>query len=159
LGSGRCKWHGWLNVDLTDSDLNCDLRKLTLPDCHADVAVAIHVIEHFYEWEALPLLIEWKRVLKPGGKMVLELPCMDKLLSYIAECMKENVAPSKSFSWWAFWGDPAHKSVAMCHKWGYTEYCIKTLMEKAGFVDVKFEEPNYHFPQRDMRVIGFKEAA
>lgn len=158
LGSGKIKWDGWVNIDLYSdvSDVKSDLRKLDFPDDYADVAVAIHVIEHFYEWEVNGVLEEWRRVLKPGGKVVLELPCMEKILNYIRSCMNEGMQLSPTFSWFALWGDPRNKSVPMCHKWGYTKHMIKGKLLEAGFKDVEFEKPNYHFKSRDMRVVGYK---
>src|SRR5688572_18277154 len=73
LGSGKLYWHGWTNIDLYSqrADARWDLTKLELPDNYADVAVAIHVIEHFYEWDAPAVLAEWQRVLRPGGRLIL----------------------------------------------------------------------------------------
>jgi predicted SAM-dependent methyltransferase len=158
LGSGSLYWDGWTNVDLYSerADLTRDLKHLGLPADHADVAVAVHVIEHFYEWEAPEVLKEWQRVLKPGGTLILELPCMDKVLSYIMRCMQHGVPPNQSFSWWAFWGDPRHRSAPMCHKWGYTEFMIRELLERVGFVNIQLETPRYHFKERDMRVTANK---
>jgi predicted SAM-dependent methyltransferase len=72
------------------ADIQCDLRKLELATDSADAVAAIHVLEHFYEWEVYDLLTEWKRVLKPGGKMILELPCMDKVFAYVHNCVTLN---------------------------------------------------------------------
>ena len=58
LGCGSKKWDGWINVDLHSdiSDIKCDLRKLELATNSADAVAAIHVLEHFYEWEVYDLL-------------------------------------------------------------------------------------------------------
>lgn len=158
LGAGRIKWHGWLSVDLhrADADLQCDLRKLELPTDYADAAAAIHVLEHFYEWEARDLLTEWKRVLKPGGKLILELPCMDKILHYIKEALNNDQPMNMHMTWLSLWGDPKYQSVAMCHKWGYTLTMLKDLLKEVGFRRIKEEEPRYHFAHRDMRVVAYK---
>lgn len=143
-----------MNVDLyaEESDFKCDLKRLEMPDNYASVAVAIHVIEHFYEWEAPAVLKEWMRVLEPGGSLVLELPCMDKVLHYITKVVAEKQQLIPAFSWWAFYGDPRQKSVPMTHKWGYTKRMIKDLLESVGYVDVTITKPRYHFVDRDMRV-------
>jgi predicted SAM-dependent methyltransferase len=158
LGSGKIRWNGWVNIDLYSdvSDVKCDLRKLEFPDDYADVAVAVHVIEHFYEWEAQEVLAEWRRVLKPGGKIVLELPSMNKVFNYIRDAMNAEQQLIATFSWFAIWGDPREKSAPMCHKWGYTKQMIKDKLIASGFKDIAFESPNYHFPSRDMRVVGYK---
>lgn len=161
LGSGNIYWNGWINVDAhgPKPDLHCDLKYLRLPDNHADVACAIHVIEHFYEWDAPVVLKEWQRVLKPGGTLILELPCMDKVLRYISRCLTEGVDINLAFSWWAFWGSPKHKSAPMCHKWGYTEQMMIDLLARVGFVNIQVESPRYHFKERDMRLTAQKESA
>ncbi len=46
--------------------------KLPFPDCSFDALTAWHVIEHVEN--ALDTLVEWRRVLRPGGVMVLETP-------------------------------------------------------------------------------------
>jgi predicted SAM-dependent methyltransferase len=57
LGCGQKKWDGWINVDLHSdiADIQCDLRKLELATDSADAVAAIHVLEHFYEWEVYDL--------------------------------------------------------------------------------------------------------
>lgn len=153
LGSGSRYWNGWVNVDLYAErvDVACDLRKLDFPDNYADRAVSVHVLEHFYLWEVQPLLEEWRRVLKPGGRLAVELPCMDKVFGHIAARMKKGEAPNPIFSWLPIWGDPSYGRPEMGHKWGYSLSDLKSLLEKAGFVDVQLTEARYHFPQRDMR--------
>ena len=153
LGSGKIHWDGWLSVDLNDeSDIQCDLRKLTLPSDSADAIAAIHVLEHFYEWEAFDLLTEWKRVLKPGGKMILELPCMDKVFGYAVRCVSSRQPMELFMTMFAIWGDPKHKSQAMCHKWGYFQNPLRELLERVGMKNIEFCKARYHFPFRDMRI-------
>lgn len=136
--------------------MKCDLRKLDFADDYADRAVAIHVFEHFYQWETADLLAEWKRVLRPGGLLVLELPCMEAVLNHIFLRMKKGESPSPGFSWLPIWGDPSYKDPAMSHKWGYFKNDMNLILTKAGFVDVNLEEARYHFPTRDMRATARK---
>src|SRR3990167_1420576 len=120
LGCGDRHWTNWINVDLSsDADLRCDIRKLTIESDTADAVAAIHVLEHFYQWEVLDLLTEWKRVLKPGGKMILELPCMDKVFGYVAWCVNNREPLQRFMTLHAMFGDPQHEDPAMCHKWGW----------------------------------------
>jgi predicted SAM-dependent methyltransferase len=160
LGCGHKPWPGWINIDGERSaryaDLVADLRSLPLATGGADVAVAIHVLEHFYEWEAHEVLREWKRILKPGGRLVLELPSMDKVMDYMRQCLAQNQAFAMPMTWWAMWGDPKYKDPAMCHKWGYTERLLRHVLEQAGFVNIRAEAPRYHVKQRDMRMIAEK---
>lgn len=159
LGSGALRWDGWVNIDgFNDrADLRCDLKKLPYPDNHADRIIAVHVFEHFYLWETDGLLDEWRRVLKPGGKLILELPCMDKVCTHIQLRLNKGVAPAPFMSWLAFWGDPKYEDPAMCHKWGYFKHDMEKILLKR-FVSMSHEPPRYHFIQRDMRVTAIKGA-
>ncbi len=147
-----------MSVDLDENtaDVVCDIRKLSFEDGYADAIAAIHVVEHVYEWEAGPMLKDWLRVLKPGGELIIELPCMDKVMRYMANVAERNTLMSPTFSWWALWGDPSDRNHLMCHKWGYTILMITQLLIKCGYENVKYEKPRYHFPQRDMRITATK---
>jgi len=156
LGCGNIRWEGWTGVDIEKGDLRCDLRQLNLPDNCANVAIAVHVIEHFYQWEVQPLLVEWRRVLIPGGKLILELPCMDKVLNYLHKCMANKIPIAPAMGWFVFWGDPKYQNPLMGHKWGYTKQMIREELERAGFGEIEFKKPRYHFEMRDMRIEAIK---
>jgi predicted SAM-dependent methyltransferase len=157
LGCGNKNWDGWLNVDLFGNpDIEADLRRLPFKTDYAESAIAVHVIEHFYLWDVPELLLEWKRVLKPGGKLILELPCMDKIVKYMADCVNEKRDMDVRMTWLAMWGDPDYRSVEMCHKWGYTKLQIVEMLKSAGFTGIQIEEPVYHVRARDMRVVAYK---
>lgn len=122
-----------------------------------DEAVAIHVLEHFYLWEVPTVLAEWQRILKPGGRLVLELPCMDKVFDYIVKARQMGVedfwAP---MTVWALWGDPKYQDPAMCHRWGYTKKMLEQVLTLSGWQAITHEEPRYHLKERDMRVTAQK---
>lgn len=160
LGCGHKPWAGWINIDgergSRYADLVADLKSIPLATGGADVAVAIHVLEHFYAWEVPEVLSEWKRILKPGGMLIVELPCMDKVIRYMSQCIAQQHAFAMPMTWWAMWGDPKYKDPAMCHKWGYTEGLLKYTLETAGFTNVQAADPRYHVKQRDMRMTAIK---
>lgn len=102
------------------------------------------------------MLTEWKRVLKDGGKLILELPCMNKVLRHIYDCVRNGEPFTMAKTWLAWHGDPQYRDESMCHRWSYTREMLETLLLQVGFRDVKYEKPRYHFPGRDMRMVCYK---
>ncbi len=160
LGCGHVHWAGWTNLDNSPNgvgefpsgaDVFSDAQTLPFKTESVDVICAIHLIEHLYKWDAETALLDWFRVLKPGGRLILELPCMDKVFSILMAYLNAKEAPKAEFTWWALWGDPNYKDPGMAHRWGYSAFEMHKLLEKVGFSNIIFCEPKYHFPQRDMR--------
>lgn len=152
LGCGKKKLEGWINCDLHDSDMDMDIRKLPFEDNSAEEIMAIHVCEHFYVHDILDVLREWHRVLKPGGMIALELPCLDKVIAHFL-----NGSPA-NMTLWPLYGDPhTHKDgEPALHKWCWSMISFHRLLEQAGFTEIKEETPHYHVPSRDMRFVATK---
>lgn len=131
-----------------------DVRDLPFPDNYADEARAIHVIEHFYVWEALDAVKEWVRVLKPGAQLAIECPDLDKVMA-----LYDVPQIDPRYTYWALYGDPRHGRPEMCHRWAYNKLTLVRLMTQAGLTDLRQEVPQFHFPIRDMRIVGNKPAA
>src|SRR5262245_54294968 len=86
LGCGKKIVPGFINIDMPGNymgikpDMELDISKpLPFEDEYADEVHSYHVIEHFYRWDLVTILKDWHRVLKPGGVMVTECPCLDKV--------------------------------------------------------------------------------
>jgi len=158
VGCGNKILKGFINIDLPDNysgkkpDIEADVRKLPLSDNYADELHAIHVIEHFYVWEIIDILSEWKRVLKPNGILILELPDLNKILLWF-----KIKSINSQMTFWGLYGDPNHKNPAMCHKWAYTFNMLEGLLSEIGFINIKEEIPQFHVKERDMRIIAFKQ--
>ena len=77
LGCGDKILPGYINVDCTKSrkgnvvNIISDLRSLSFKKNVIDEILAVHVIEHFYLWEADILLKSWREHLKPSGLIIL----------------------------------------------------------------------------------------
>lgn len=149
LGCGSKKVEGFTGVDIKHADVVADIRHLPFDDESADEIMAIHVAEHFYVHEIIPTLAEWRRVLKPGGKLAVELPCLDKVLWHFANGSPEN------FTLWPLYGDPnTHKDgEPALHKWCWSVAQFRKVLKAAGFDDITEEKPHYHQPSRDMRFV------
>jgi len=76
LGSGPTNGtNGWVNVDLFGADINHDLTKgVPLADNTVDVVYSSHVFEHIPYQDLLHVIQEIRRILKPGGKLLVCVP-------------------------------------------------------------------------------------
>lgn len=76
VGCGRMIHDDWTNIDiqhLPGVDIVCDVEKeIPLPDDHADVIVASHLIEHLHN--PLDFMAELHRVAKPGARAYFYCP-------------------------------------------------------------------------------------
>lgn len=129
-------------------DLVCDARQIPLPDSCATEVMALHVIEHFYRWEAPAVLAEWRRLLEPGGLLILELPDLAKA------CRNLLAGKGDQMAMWPLYGDPGPRDPYNCHKWGYTPKTMAALLGECGFGKIKMLPPQTHGRrlERDMRV-------
>lgn len=128
-------------------------NKTPLDDNCADELQALHVIEHVYAWEAPHLLAEWKRLLKPGGKLILELPNIRLACQNVIDGLPDQMGM------WPLYGDWNHKDPYMMHRHGYTPETIGALLAGAGFTAITHLPPQMHGARvnRDMRAECVKQ--
>jgi ubiquinone/menaquinone biosynthesis C-methylase UbiE len=152
LGSGNRPLEGYIGVDLSPkADVVCDIRKLDFAKSSSvEEIIAIHVIEHFYKWEVQGILQEWRRVLHPKGKIVLECPNLE------IACRNLLNGTGDQLSMWALYGNPNLKDELHCHHWLYTPQSLIAELIKAGFRNCTHKTAEFKIPQRDMRVEAFK---
>lgn len=157
LGCGGKKLSGFVNVDFQgDPDVRADVfGRLPFEDGSAEEVHAYHVAEHCYRWEIAGVLKEWARVIKPGGLMVLELPCLDKVLRIFNHHISRGEPVPINLTMWGLFGDPGWKDPAMCHRWAYSVSEMSALMKEAGLT-VEAKQAKTHQPVRDMRLEGIK---
>lgn len=146
---------GWTNTDVQcidgarPPDVLCDMGDLPFKDDSADEILAIHIIEHVYRWEATDkVLPEWKRVLRPGGKLVIECPDVLKAARNLIAGMGDQMAM------WPLYGDDTLKDPWMTHRYGWSEQTLKREIEAQGFRDVRVLKPRFHGGRenRDLRI-------
>lgn len=153
LGAGPRRFPGYTSVDIDpkEADVVADIRDLNMFDSNsADEIIAIHVIEHFYKWEVQPMLMEWRRVLRPGGKIILECPNLDFVCKAVLHGLQD------SLGMWGLYGNPDLKNEYHCHHWGYTPVSLSNELRKAGFRFPEVKPAQFKVPQRDMRVEAIK---
>lgn len=92
LGCGGLTYPDYVNIDLysNQADVKMDVRHLEYPDNYADEIAAYHVFEHLSPYEARNILAEWLRVLKPNGKLVMELPDIAAMCAAFGSATKDE---------------------------------------------------------------------
>ena len=168
LGCGDKPLPGYLNVDVAASrlgrhpDVLADLRaRLPFPDGCADEVMAIHVIEHFWRWEVAEVVREWARVLRPGGRLILECPNLIAACEAFLANPDERAQPDArgQTSMWVFYGDPQWRDPLMVHRWGYTPTSLSNLLREAGLVEPHQEPAQFKLREpRDMRIVATRPA-
>jgi predicted SAM-dependent methyltransferase len=162
LGCGDKLWPGFVNVDFPGNfsgvkpDVECDITKLTFPDDYADEIHSIHVIEHLDRPGIGKVVREWRRVLKPGGKLVIECPCLDKIRIHLYSM------PPKDIHWLRltmvglygeYWrGVDDENTYRMLHRWCYSAQELINILTKSEFKEPTLMDPLFHQRNRDMRV-------
>lgn len=166
IGCGDKLLPGYVNVDIVESragvqpDVISDIRELScFPDHYADEVLAVHVIEHFWRWEVEDVVREWIRVLKPGGRLVLECPNLQTACEmFLAD--PDNGARADQMgqrTMWVFYGDPKWKDPLMVHRWGYTPASLSGMLSNLGLRNVRQEPAQFKLKEpRDMRIVAEK---
>ena len=104
-----CQVHyfdGWTNQDIVGDDPNmkvdlvCPAEKLPLEDNSVDFIYAGHLIEHYYPDTLKAALLEWHRVLKPRGKLVIVTPDCGAIMKDYAI----GTLPDIEAAWQPFYG-------------------------------------------------------
>jgi predicted SAM-dependent methyltransferase len=148
LGSGHRRVRGWLNVDISGSDVDVDLAAghLPFPDGHFSAVCSQHVIEHLHLIDELePLMLEVFRVMQPGGDVYLSCPDIKKLCESYLEHGCEDLVEDRlqRVSKYTLNGYPAsHFLNDMFHQQGQHKNLfdfplLAALLEKSGFSAVE----------------------
>ena len=135
---------GWINIDLREpKSLNGDVffyhdlrEPLPFDDETADEIYAKHLIEHLTlkQWERV--LPDWVRVLKHGGRMVIECPdilkCCEAFVHDLLGCR---------WGWWhhTIYGTEEHGGP---HRQGFTKPRLYDELTEAGMAVTRLR--NWH---------------
>jgi hypothetical protein len=158
LGCGMQRHEGFINIDCMKTpatDLVCDIRQLPFENDSVDVIESFHVFEHIpvclhanvsNEYgekygSLIEVLMEWRRVLKNNGQLVIEMPDLDKTFE---QYLKADEA-EKDRLLIPVYGSYRNNDDTDIHRWGANESRLRYILDKAGFRDIIFcEAQDYH---------------
>lgn len=166
LGSRHRSLAGYVNVDTLpdrlglEPDLVADPADLSaVADGSVEEIVALHLVERYRRLEVPAVLREWVRVLKPGGRLIVECSNFFEVCRRFLEDPYERAEADERgrLTMWALYGDPASETAEEMRHWAYTRVTLGRLMEEAGLVLA--ERRLAQFPPGepwDMRLVGIK---
>lgn len=141
---------GFVNIDFDhpSADIKADVSCLPFQDNSADVILAYHILEHFRAGEYEPhlsnplnpktardALNEWRRVLKPGGKLEIKVPDFEKIVWLFYHCPQwargEGAnAPFPNYSDWVC-SNGQHQCL-------FDKHSMRRMLTTCGFTQITF---------------------
>jgi ubiquinone/menaquinone biosynthesis C-methylase UbiE len=157
----RKSFEQYLEARRKSSLHNHDCRRpLPFPDGSIDHILCSHFLEHVYPKEAVKIIRDFHRVLKPRGTLHAIVPDLRAEVNrYIKDVSSKDAAndfmdsliisgrtpPSFSIRWREFLGNFGH-----LHRWMYDETSFRDLIESCGFqILSQNESPSKNFRIED----------
>ncbi len=133
-------------------------------DGSVDAIFSSHNIEHLYPHEVLVALAEFKRVLAPGGFVVITCPDLQSVCALIADDKLTDPAytsPAGPITpldiLYGHRAAMARGNLYMAHRCGFTQKVLAGTLTAAGFASVA--SAKRAGPFFDLWIIGTKDAA
>lgn len=131
IGCGRSPLPNCTTVDLYwAADIHATMWDIPLPAECAEFINCSQALEHVGKYDVVPTLREWKRLLKPGGTINLEVPDL-------IWCCKNFISapgPGRSLEViFGYQGEPGE-----VHQTGFTEQMMRDYCQEVGLTIVEF---------------------
>jgi predicted SAM-dependent methyltransferase len=133
-----CGWRNfgpdWVHIDGGDYE-HLDAESITdlsqYNDASVDLIYSSHVVEYFDRDEFASVLLEWKRVLKPEGRLRIAVPNFEVLSSLYN---KGKIGLDKVLG--PLYGKMIMSNKTIYHRTVYDFKSLKKMLTKAGFRDI-----------------------
>ena len=126
-----------------------DIRRLAFPDDSAEYIYSSHALEHVHMEDAKAILVECKRLLRPGGVLRLALPAIE---DDIMTAVRDGLLTSADVGLWfnsRLLSHPQARPQGMqrvkarvaghVHFWQPTRPIVERLLSEVGFEDVTMQ--------------------
>ncbi|WP_152053992.1 class I SAM-dependent methyltransferase [Tautonia marina] len=167
LGCGGVRWPGFINVDMnphdesrSDSSRNgcvaevfADMRCLNLGDASVEEIFTSHTVDHFTRWQAMDMFADWYRMIKPGGKVAMELADFNRCVLWLFHPSRRKRELARN----QFYGNQWDRIDYETHRYVWSAGELKKALKEIGFSRVTISHATQtHHPGRDMRIEATK---
>ena len=157
LGAGSISYPGFLSVDLYDdrAQVKMDITRLDFNDNSVEEILASHVFEHLNPYHSLDILKDWKRVLKPGKKLIMEMPDIEQLCRRFTETTDTGTRYgilNAIYGSVNTTGKGGSDNITSPHLFGWWPQSLHDHLTNAGFIDIKFMPEQIPHPESNLRV-------
>lgn len=125
------------NKDNNVTDIIMDVRKLDFKDNSVDEILCVNLIDHLKKEDFLVALGEWRRVLKVGGSLIIDVDDRQKQAEILT-----SAETNEEIEWALRLIYCDHASEGRTHFWGYSPDYLRDILEKNGFKFV-WEKTDY----------------
>ena len=135
-----------LDVDpAAKPDLVADMAHLPADIGPFDGVFSCHSLEHLYPHDVGPCLEGFRRVLKPGGVVIVHVPDLEGVAATDEVLFMSQVGPITGLD--MIYGHRASLKdcPAMAHHSGFVADTLRDALEAAGFLNVKVERMQGEF--------------
>ena len=134
IGSGANRRdHDYTTVDLfhENGDIKAPMWDIPLPDNSVEAIWSEHALEHVAMAKVPETLKEWHRLLKPGGRAIIQVPNFDYVAKYWL------TGPDRGWAEQMVFGQQWNEGEF--HKSAFTAAILRADLEAAGFEVLRVE--------------------
>jgi len=158
LGSGGIEVPGYISVDKYDERANLimDVWELDkyFPENSVEEMLASHLFEHINPYDSVETLVKWRKILKPGGKLIMEVPNIEELCKDFVVASKQERYGILNCIYGSVntraGGDKSE--ITSPHMWGWFPEMLGDHLIWAGYADIIFMEEQIPHPHKNFRV-------
>jgi FkbM family methyltransferase len=157
LGSGGISYSGYLSVDMYDkrAHVSMDITKLDFEENSVSEILASHVFEHLNPYHGLNILSDWLAILKPGGKLIMEMPNIEELCKRFVNASSTGekygilnaVYGSVNTT-----GVGGPDNITSPHLFGWWPQSMFDHLANAGYTNIYFMDEKIPHPESNFRV-------
>lgn len=101
-----------------------------------DIVYACHMLEHLAEHDVALALAEFRRVLVPGGRVLIIVPDLEGVPPDATVMYESAAGPVRGLDMYFGMAKYLHNKPYMAHRTGFVEATMRAALEAAGFAHI-----------------------